>query len=115
MSDHTSGTSHIKTYLAIGAALLGGTIVTVLAAKVHLGIILGIIVAIIIASIKGWLVAGYFMHLLHERKGIYWLLALTGVFLVVMVGLLLWTYGDQQGTPHGIFQAPAHKETTHVP
>ena len=126
MSQHDSASSHIKTYLVIGAALLVGTIVTVLASKVHLGIIVGIVVALIIASIKGGLVAGYFMHLLHERKPIYWILGLTGVFIVVMVGLLLWTYGDQQGVPHGNFQVPArqpavqhgaahHEEAPHVP
>lgn len=110
MSDHSSGGSHIKTYLAIGAALLVGTALTVLAAKVHLGgIVIAIIIAIIIASVKGGLVAGYFMHLLHERKPIYWLLALTAVFFIAMIGLVLWTQHDQQGVPHGVFQVPARQ------
>ena len=114
MSEHDSASSHIKTYLAVGTALLVGTALTVFAARMRLGgMIIGIIVALIIASVKGGLVAGYFMHLLHERKPIYWILALTGVFIVVMVGLLLWTYGDQQGVHHGLFNVPARQPVVH--
>jgi caa(3)-type oxidase subunit IV len=58
-----------------------------MASNVHLGIILGIIVASIIATVKGALVAGYFMHLFAERRLIYGVLALTAVFIVVMIGL----------------------------
>jgi len=44
-----------------------------------------IIVALFIATIKGSLVALFFMHLNHERKMIYWVLMLTAVFFVVLM------------------------------
>jgi caa(3)-type oxidase subunit IV len=111
----------VKLYKIIGTALIAGTIITVLAANVKLGIVLGITVAIIIAGIKGALVAGYFMHLFDERKLIYGVLALTAVFIVAMIGLLLFSYGDQQGQHHGAFVVPQkfaqphHAEGGHVP
>ena len=103
--------AEVKRYWKVFAALTAGTIITVTISNVHLGILLGIAVALIVAVVKGSLVAGYFMHLLHERKLIYSILVLTAVFVVAMVVLLLWTYGDQQGTPHGIFAVPQK----HVP
>jgi caa(3)-type oxidase subunit IV len=112
---------HVRLYKIIGAVLIAGTIITVLAANVKLGIMLGITVAIIIAAVKGTLVAGYFMHLFDERRLIYGVLALTGVFIVALIGLLLFSYGDQQGQPNGAFDVPQkfakpqHPEGGHVP
>jgi cytochrome c oxidase subunit 4 len=101
-------------YIAVGAALMVGTIVTVAAASVHLGIVVGIIVALIIATVKGSLVAGYFMHLFSEKKLIYAVLALTAVFVIAMFGLILSSNADQQGRQHGIFQVPQrHVELHH--
>ena len=71
----------------------------------------GITVAVIIATVKGSLVAGYFMHLFAERRLIYGVLALTAVFIIAMVGLLLFSYGDQQGHHQGAFIVPQR----HVP
>ena len=104
---HEDIQSHVKTYIAVFAALAVGTVVTVLASNLHLGIILGIIVALLIATIKGSLVAGFFMHLVAERKVIYWVLALTATFVVAMVALIMFSHEDQQGKPHGIFAVPA--------
>jgi cytochrome c oxidase subunit 4 len=116
MSDHSPEAvqKHIKLYLAIGAALLVGTAITVYAAGLKSGIIVGITIAIIIATIKGSLVAGYFMHLLNERKLIYQVLALTGVFIVVLLGLIIFAYGDQQGEAQGLFHSPAQRVQPHV-
>jgi len=109
MSDthHEDVQSHVKTYIRVFAALAVGTIVTVLASNLHLGIILGIIVALLIATVKGSLVAAFFMHLSAERKVIYFVLALTATFVVVMVGLLMFSRADQQGRQQGIFAVPA--------
>jgi caa(3)-type oxidase subunit IV len=104
----------IKKYWMVFAALTVGTIITVAVAEIHLGIILGITVALIVAVTKGTLVAGYFMHLFEERKMIYDILLLTAVFVVVMVGLVMWTAGDQQGAQHGIFQVPARRAHPHA-
>lgn len=118
--EHIHGS--IKTYWKVFAALTIGTILTVLAAVVHLwGVAAAIAVAVLIATIKGSLVAGFFMHLLSERRMIYWVLALTAFFFVVLIGLVMWTYRDQQGGSHGIFNVPARQpqphreEATHVP
>lgn len=103
----------VKIYRIIGAVLIAGTIITVTAANAHLGILLGIAVAILIAAVKGSLVAGYFMHLFTERKLIYGVLALTAVFIVVMVGLIMFSYGDQQGRHQGAFPVPVQHVTPH--
>jgi caa(3)-type oxidase subunit IV len=114
-------TKQVKLYKIIGAILIVGTIITVMASNVHLGIILGIIVALVIAGVKGTLVAGYFMHLFDERRLIYGVLALTAGFIVVMIGLLLFATGDQQGHRGGAFSVPQkfaephHAEGEHVP
>ena len=119
-SEHVHGS--VKTYWKVFAALTIGTILTVLAAVVHLwGIAAAIAVAVLIATIKGSLVAGYFMHLFSEKRLIYWVLGLTAFFFVALIGLVLWTYRDQQGAQHGLFNVPArqpqaqHEEATHVP
>jgi cytochrome c oxidase subunit IV len=108
---HEDVHSHVKTYIKVFVALAVGTVVTVAASSFHLGIILGIVVALIIATVKGSLVAGFFMHLAGERKLIYWVLILTAVFIVAMAGLIMFTYHDQQGHHQGIFAVPAG----HVP
>jgi len=93
------------------AALAIGTAITVFASNFRLGITLGIIVALIIATVKGSLVAGFFMHLVGERKLIYWVLTLTALFVAAMVGLIMFTHHDQQGRQQGIFAVPQQ----HVP
>jgi cytochrome c oxidase subunit 4 len=111
---HEDVQSHVKTYIAVFAALAVGTIVTVVASNLHLGIILGIIVALLIATVKGSLVAGFFMHLVGERKVIYWVLALTATFVVAMVALIMFSHEDQQGKQQGIFAVPAgHVQVQH--
>jgi cytochrome c oxidase subunit IV len=98
--------NHVRTYIKVFVALAIGTLITVLASNFRLGITLGIIVALIIATVKGSLVAGFFMHLLGERKLIYWVLTLTALFVAVMVGLIMFTRYDQQGRQQGIFAVP---------
>ena len=68
----------------IGLAVLTG--VTVVACyKFDLPVHTAIVVALIIASIKGFLVAGFFMHLLSERKVIFGVLILTLFFFAVLL------------------------------
>jgi len=76
-------------YLAVGIGLLVLTAITVAAASLNVGLALGILVALLIATIKGSLVASFFMHLASEKKFIYALLLLTLLFLVAMMGLIL--------------------------
>jgi caa(3)-type oxidase subunit IV len=85
----------IRTYLFIGAALIVGTGLTVWASFIHFGSnAWNITVALIIASVKSFLVAGYFMHLLSEKKAIYATLATTAFFFVGLMGLTLWSMND---------------------
>ena len=96
--DHGHGHDHAghnKIYFVIGAALLVGTIVTVLARYWEFNsVALTVAVALLIASIKAFLVAGYFMHLLSEKKLVYGVLVLSAIFFVALMGLTLWGSND---------------------
>jgi len=86
---------HIRRYLYVFYALLIGTAFTVWASYIHFGShAWNIVVALIIAVTKAFLVAGYFMHLMSERKMIYSILAFTVFFFVGLMGLTLWSMAD---------------------
>jgi cytochrome c oxidase subunit 4 len=87
--------SHVKTYYMIFGALMVLTVVTVGVSYLHLPVAGAIVVALIVATIKGSLVALFFMHLLHERKVIYWVLALTVVFFIFLMFVPLATNLDK--------------------
>lgn len=101
----------VSVYWKVFWALLAGTVITVAIANIHMGILLGIVVAIIVAVFKGSLVAGYFMHLFHEVRWVYGVLALTAFFFVAMIGLIMWTHADQQGHNSGAFAVPQRHAT----
>jgi cytochrome c oxidase subunit 4 len=101
-ADHDDIRSHIKTYYMIFGALMVLTMITVGVSYVELSTPLAITVALIVAGIKGSLVAMYFMHLLHERKVIYWVLLLTIVFFIFLMFVPLLTDADNvRGTIPG--------------
>lgn len=77
---------HVRAYMMVFAALWVLTVVTVAVYYLHLTGVIGIAIALLIATVKGSLVACYFMHLISERKLIYWILVLTVFFFI---GLLL--------------------------
>jgi cytochrome c oxidase subunit IV len=83
---------HVRTYLIIGVALMIGTVLTVWASLINFGSReINIVVALVIASVKGFLVVGFFMHLLSERKMIYSVLATTVFFFTALLYLTLWS------------------------
>ena len=93
----------VKTYYMIFGALMLFTVITVGVSYLHLPIPMAILVALVVATIKGSLVALFFMHLSHERKVIYWALMLTVVFFVFLMFVPLFTNldripGSQPGT-----------------
>jgi caa(3)-type oxidase subunit IV len=98
MDDHSSPEyikKAVRTYMFVGSALIVGTGLTVWASFIHFGSnAWNITVALIIASVKSFLVAGYFMHLLSEKKAIYATLATTAFFFVALMGLTLWSMND---------------------
>jgi cytochrome c oxidase subunit 4 len=94
MSDHGSHDVHqeVKRYVTVFVCLLIGTVATVGAYYLHLpSVALTIAVALFIASVKAFLVAGYFMHLISEKKMIYGILAATVFFFVGLMYLILWS------------------------
>ena len=87
---------HVRVYLAVFGALAVLTVVTVVVGYLELPIIPALIVGLLIASVKGGLVAAYFMHLVDEKKVVYWVLITTMAFLVFMFILFLSAYADQE-------------------
>jgi cytochrome c oxidase subunit 4 len=86
---------HIKIYVTVGIALLVGTVVTVLMNRVNFdSMTMTISVALFIATVKALLVAGFFMHLISEKKAIYSTLAVTGFFFAAMMYMLVWSRGQ---------------------
>jgi len=86
---------HVRRYLYVFYALLFGTLITVGASFIPFGSReINIAVALFIASGKAFLVAGYFMHLISERKMIYGILGFTVFFFVGLMGLTLWSMAD---------------------
>jgi caa(3)-type oxidase subunit IV len=55
---------------------------------------IAVTVALIVATIKGGLVAGYFMHLVSEKKLIYAVLAVTVAFFIALMALPIFTHSD---------------------
>ena len=92
---HDDIRNHVKTYYMIFGALMVLTIITVAVSYLELATPMAVTVALIVAGIKGSLVAMYFMHLLHERKVIYWVLVLTVVFFVFLMFVPMFTNGDR--------------------
>jgi cytochrome c oxidase subunit 4 len=84
----------VKTYIIVFVSLLVLTLVTVAVSRLHLPVGGAVAVALVVASVKGTLVAGYFMHLLSERKLIYWVLGFTVACFLTVLLLPLWTHYD---------------------
>jgi cytochrome c oxidase subunit 4 len=97
MDAHASDdiSKHVKTYFMVFGALMVLTVVTVSVSYLHLPTHEAIVVALLIATIKGSMVAMFFMHLNHERKIIYWVLMLTVAFFFVLMLVPLSTVLDK--------------------
>ena len=96
---------HVAVYKKVFLGLAFLTLVTVAASYMHLeSIAATVAIALFIASIKGGLVACYFMHLIDERSIIYWVLIVTVIFFVVLMFVPLLTTMDAVGTATGVSQ-----------
>src|ERR671912_195367 len=94
-SDHAADIDrHVRVYITVFVALMVLTIVTVAVSRVHLSVPMAVTVALIVATIKGSLVACYFMHLISEKKVIYAVLVLTAVFFVALLALPAVTHSN---------------------
>ena len=95
MSDHNSAhdlQKAVRTYIYVFVALIIGTFFTVWAARLHIdSVALTVTIALVIACTKGFLVAGYFMHLISEKKLIYGILIATVFFFAGLMYLTIWS------------------------
>jgi cytochrome c oxidase subunit 4 len=111
-SDHAADIDrHVRVYITVFVALMVLTIVTVAISYLHLPLPIAVGVALLVATVKGTLVAGYFMHLISEKKLILAVLALTVAFFVVLLALPVFTvsngYGIHEAPPSDAPSAPA--------
>ena len=95
-SDHAAADidRHVRIYITVFVALMALTIITVAVSRVHLPLPIAVTVALLVATIKGSLVACYFMHLISEKKLIYAVLVLTAVFFVALLALPAVTHSN---------------------
>ena len=88
---HADIDRHVRAALFVFGSLLVLTGFTVGAYFLHLPLRLAIALALAIATLKGTLVAAWFMHLISEKRLIYWMLLLAAAFFIPL--LLLPTFG----------------------
>jgi cytochrome c oxidase subunit 4 len=101
-SDHAIGTTdhaadidrHVRVYITVFVALMALTIITVAISYLHLPVPIAVAVALLVATVKGSLVACYFMHLISEKKVIYAVLVLTAVFFIALLALPAVTHSN---------------------
>lgn len=86
-----------RTYVLVFVALAALTVITVGVSYLHLSFGAAVLLALLIATIKGSLVAAFFMHLISERKLVYAVLILTLAFFVALLFLPLGSYFDKLG------------------
>ena len=92
-TDHAADIDrHVRIYISVFVTLMVLTIVTVAVSRFHLPVPIAVTVALLVATIKGSLVACYFMHLISEKKLIYAVLGLTAAFFVVLLFLPVLTH-----------------------
>jgi cytochrome c oxidase subunit 4 len=85
---------HVKVYITVFVALMVLTVITVAISYLDLSVPMAVTVALFVAIVKGSLVAGYFMHLVSEKKLIYAVLVLTIVFFAVLLALPVLTHSN---------------------
>jgi len=94
MGDHADIDRQVRTYILVFATLMALTFITVAISRLHLPIPVAVTIALAVASIKGGLVASYFMHLISERKLIYRVLGLTLSYFTPVLLLPQWSHFD---------------------
>ena len=94
-TDHAADIDrHVRIYITVFVALMVLTIVTVAVSYLDLSVPMAVAVALFVATVKGTLVASFFMHLVSEKKLIYVVLALTAVFFLALLALPILTHSS---------------------
>ena len=78
---------HVRVYITVFVALMALTLITVAVSYLDLPTPVAIGVALLVATVKGSLVACYFMHLISEKRLIYAVLAITAFKFVALLFL----------------------------
>ena len=104
---------HVRIYITVFVALMVLTVVTVAISYLHLPVYMAVAVALLVATVKGTLVACYFMHLISEKKLIYAVLVLTAAFFVVLLALPVLTHSNGFWIPETETPAPTSPGTGH--
>jgi len=73
------------------------TVVTVAVSYLDVSFLTGVAIAIFIATIKGSLVACYFMHLISEKKIVFTVLIMTVLFIAGLPLLTMLAFHDVPG------------------
>lgn len=84
-ASHADVEHHVRAAYYVFGSLLVLTGFTVGAYFLHLPPRAAIALALLIATVKGTLVAAWFMHLVSERTLIYWVLGLTAVLFLPLL------------------------------
>ena len=105
MSDHSQShdiSRHVKIYIVVFVALLIGTVITMAMNYLHFdSMALTVTIALFIATVKAFLVAGFFMHLISEKKAIYAMMLVTMFFFAAMMYLTVWSRDEMpKGTEY---------------
>jgi len=100
LGDHAADIDkHVKVYIIVFVALMALTLITVGVSYLHLPPKMAIALALFVATIKGSLVACYFMHLVSEKKLIYAVLVITAIKFVALLALPALTHGNGYWIP----------------
>ena len=97
-SDHAADIDrHVRVYIIVFVALMALTIITVAVSYLDLPPAMAITVALFVATVKGSLVACYFMHLISEKRLIYSVLVITVVKFIALMALPAFTHSNSYG------------------
>ena len=109
MSDHAAASmtghhaadidKHVRIYITVFVALMALTLITVAVSYLDLPPRTAIAVALFVATIKGSLVACYFMHLISEKKLIYAVLVITVIKFIALLALPAITHSNGYWIP----------------
>ena len=92
MSGHSEEAvkKQVEIYVRIFLALMALTAVTVAVSYLRLPVLWAVAVALCIATVKGSLVAGFFMHLSTEKRIILCVLLLAAFFAIFLLAIPSW-------------------------
>lgn len=97
-SDHAADIDrHVRVYIIVFVALMALTIITVAVSYLDLPPAMAITVALFVATVKGSLVACYFMHLISEKRLIYAVLVITVLNFIALMALPAFTHSNSYG------------------